>query len=75
MLSLSVGLIIATIAGGAGAVGRHLWSKFRSNPVGISLDMAALAKKAKDAASDRRLSASELKEIADELDRLASKLK
>ncbi len=75
MISLVTGFIIAIAAGGAGAVGKHLWSRFSKNPVGISLDMAALAKKAKDAASDRKLTASELKEIADELDRLAQKLK
>ena len=75
MFELAVILGTLAAGGGIGAVIQHLRSRAARNPVAVAGDAVALADALKRAAADRKLTASELQEIARRAEDLASKLK
>lgn len=75
MIELAVILGTLLAGGGIGAVAAHLRAKAQRNPVAVAADAAALAKALQEASKDRRLTASELQDIAQKADALANRLK
>jgi hypothetical protein len=74
---LELGLIVGGLfaGGGLAAVVKHFQNRAQKDPVGIALDAAKLAEKIKQASADRKITASELKELAEAADALAARLK
>lgn len=72
-LAIVIGVLFA--GGGIGAVAAHLRGRALRNPAATYADAADLAMTLKDAAKDRKLTASELQEIAKKAEKLADRLK
>jgi hypothetical protein len=75
MLTFSIAGIIAVVSGAGSLFARHIWNKVRANPLGVAADAASLAAAMKAASEDRRITSSELSDLAKKADSLASKLK
>ena len=67
--------LLAAAGMALGAIGKHVWSRIRSNPAIIAKEALELSEALADAAKDRKLTASELQRISKEAAELASKLR